>query len=310
MEDQFTIKNNCLISPRVNPFAEFEERDYPENITVIDRTNSNGDSCDVYGNIFLDPEIVDDWRWPDSDFLSESSPCIDAGNPESPLDPDSTIADIGPFFFSQPNIAVSIDSLLFTGVSIDERDTTALILRNRGDQRELGYYLDDEVLDEAFWIFDWSSDTSWLEPGESDAWLIEFHPTDERQYLDTLFIWSNDRDQPVIELPIRGVVVNGISFDDGLYTHPTILSLYAFPNPFNASTTIRFSGGLETAATRLTVFDPLGRRIADLTDGKWKMENGMQHSIIWNASNFPTGVYLLQLENSSGVLTHRLILAR
>ncbi len=33
--------------------------------------------------------------------LHHDSPCIDAGHPDSPLDPDGTIADIGPFYFNQ-----------------------------------------------------------------------------------------------------------------------------------------------------------------------------------------------------------------
>ena len=34
-------------------------------------------------------------------FLTENSPCIDAGNPNSPLDPDETIADMGAFYYDQ-----------------------------------------------------------------------------------------------------------------------------------------------------------------------------------------------------------------
>lgn len=34
-------------------------------------------------------------------YLQETSPCIDAGNPELPLDPDNTIADQGALFFDQ-----------------------------------------------------------------------------------------------------------------------------------------------------------------------------------------------------------------
>ena len=34
-------------------------------------------------------------------FLTEGSPCIDAGDPNSPLDPDSTIADMGAYYFDQ-----------------------------------------------------------------------------------------------------------------------------------------------------------------------------------------------------------------
>ena len=51
------------------------------------------------GNIDFDPQFKD----PDNgDFtLQPTSPCIDAGNPESPLDPDGTIADMGAYYFHQ-----------------------------------------------------------------------------------------------------------------------------------------------------------------------------------------------------------------
>ena len=51
------------------------------------------------GVVYRDPLFVDA---EDGDFhLRAGSPCIDAGDPESPLDPDTTRADIGPFFFDQ-----------------------------------------------------------------------------------------------------------------------------------------------------------------------------------------------------------------
>ena len=62
--------------------------------------NANGDPCDTYFNLFMDPLFVDPANL---DFhLTESSPCIDAGNPD-PIyyDPDGTVADIGAFYFDQ-----------------------------------------------------------------------------------------------------------------------------------------------------------------------------------------------------------------
>ncbi|NOY95855.1 MAG: T9SS type A sorting domain-containing protein, partial [Chlorobi bacterium] len=38
--------------------------------------------------------------------LTKDSPCIDAGNPESPLDGDGTIADIGALYFNQQKAAL------------------------------------------------------------------------------------------------------------------------------------------------------------------------------------------------------------
>jgi parallel beta-helix repeat protein len=53
------------------------------------------DPCDGEGVIDCDPEFQDYYR------LSWGSCCIDAGDPNSPKDPDSTRADIGVFYFSQ-----------------------------------------------------------------------------------------------------------------------------------------------------------------------------------------------------------------
>ncbi|MCA9750722.1 MAG: DUF1565 domain-containing protein [Gemmatimonadetes bacterium] len=53
----------------------------------------------VYGNLDDDPQLTD----PDSgDFaLLPGSAAIDAGDPALPLDPDGTIADIGPYYYDQ-----------------------------------------------------------------------------------------------------------------------------------------------------------------------------------------------------------------
>ncbi|MCK5051883.1 MAG: PKD domain-containing protein [Candidatus Cloacimonetes bacterium] len=49
------------------------------------------------GNINEDPLFIDPFNY---DFhLTEDSPCIDAGDPNSPLDPDDTIADMGAYYF-------------------------------------------------------------------------------------------------------------------------------------------------------------------------------------------------------------------
>jgi hypothetical protein len=63
--------------------------------------NRNGDLCDAYMNVLLDPLLVDTAT--EDYHLTETSPCIDAGDPASPNDPDSTLADIGAHYFPHPN---------------------------------------------------------------------------------------------------------------------------------------------------------------------------------------------------------------
>ena len=74
----------------------------PAGLGLLVNINVNGDSCDIFRNIFEDPLFVNPTF---SDYhLQAVSPCIDAGNPQSIPDPDSTIADIGAFFHNQQDL--------------------------------------------------------------------------------------------------------------------------------------------------------------------------------------------------------------
>jgi len=71
----------------------------PAGLGIVALTNANGDSCDTYYNIFLDPQFAD--RAAGDYHLTAGSPCIDAGDPSLPYDPDGTVADMGAFYFNQ-----------------------------------------------------------------------------------------------------------------------------------------------------------------------------------------------------------------
>jgi len=88
-------------------------------------TNNNGTVYWLEGNIDADPLFVDmlngnyhlSWvNYPIPD--STKSPCIDAGDPSSPLDPDGTIVDMGAYYFNQN---VSID---------DPQEVSSYVLTN------------------------------------------------------------------------------------------------------------------------------------------------------------------------------------
>ncbi|MBD3162780.1 MAG: hypothetical protein GF346_10365 [Candidatus Eisenbacteria bacterium] len=88
-----------------NSDGRFGGGSVPDGLGEIVQENRNGDPCDANFNIFLDPRFVAESQ---GDFhLEPDSPCIDAGNADSPADPDGTIADIGAFFFDQGTTTVS-----------------------------------------------------------------------------------------------------------------------------------------------------------------------------------------------------------
>jgi hypothetical protein len=58
---------------------------------------------------------------------------------------------------------------------------------------------------------------------------------------------------------------------------------------------------------RLTVFNMLGRRVADLTDAPF--DEGV-HRVTFDGSHLPSGVYLAQLEAGALRATTKLVLVK
>ena len=79
-----------------------------------------------------------------------------------------------------------------------------------------------------------------------------------------------------------------------------------YPNPFNSKTSIRF-GLPRSCFVDIKVFDLVGKMIGTLVNDK--MEAGY-HSIIWNARDLPSGIYLCRLVAGDFVETRKLVLQR
>ncbi len=79
-----------------------------------------------------------------------------------------------------------------------------------------------------------------------------------------------------------------------------------YPNPFNPSTAIRFT--LDAGRqTRLSVYDLLGREVAVLVNGT--LPAGA-HTVTFDASNLPSGVYMYKLEAGGQSMTKRMTLVK
>jgi phosphodiesterase/alkaline phosphatase D-like protein len=84
-----------------------------------------------------------------------------------------------------------------------------------------------------------------------------------------------------------------------------------YPNPFNPTTTVRFSMP-EAGKVKLVVFNILGQRVKTLIDGE--LEAGF-HQLMWNATNnnglkVASGVYLYRIEAGSFVKTRKMLLLK
>lgn len=79
-----------------------------------------------------------------------------------------------------------------------------------------------------------------------------------------------------------------------------------FPNPFNSSTTLNYRLA-QSVQVKISVYDILGQRVAILSEG---IEEAGSHSVVWNASNFSSGVYFARLEADGISKTIRMLLLK
>ena len=79
-----------------------------------------------------------------------------------------------------------------------------------------------------------------------------------------------------------------------------------FPNPFNPTTTIRYSLPGRSHAT-LVVWNTLGQKVATLVDG---LEEIGYHEVTFDATGLASGVYFYRLQAGATVLSRKLILMR
>lgn len=101
-------------------------------------------------------------------------------------------------------------------------------------------------------------------------------------------------DDPIGILPINNIV------PDKFELHQN------YPNPFNPVTNIKFDINKSTDV-RLNVYDALGRKISSLINEK--LQSG-SYNVLFDGSNFASGVYFYKLDAGVFVQTKRMILLK
>ena len=276
--------------------------------------------CDVQGgwpgqgNINADPMFVGPER---GDYhLRWHSPCIDAGDPNFPLDPDDTRSDIGAFYFDQDLHGI---------VELYPHEAPIVIPPEGGDIIYDG------------WVFNFSGQSH-----QSDIWTYLFVPSGQ-QYgplelheniripLDSLgrkqrtenipgaapegdyvFVaYVGDYPGSIIDSSYfyfsKDSLLVGVGSDGtgGGLPLSCVLS-QNYPNPFNLSTTIYYQLPAN-GYVKLEVYNLLGQKVAILAD---ESQQDGYRSVTWEASEVSSGLYFYKLTAGDFTETKRMMLVK
>ena len=80
----------------------------------------------------------------------------------------------------------------------------------------------------------------------------------------------------------------------------------AYPNPFNPVTNLEY-GLVEYTNVQIVIFDLAGKQVEVLIN---KFQAAGYHSVVWNASNYPSGVYFVKMITDDYVNTEKLMLVK
>jgi hypothetical protein len=156
------------------------------------------------GNIQADPQFVD---FDNGDYhISEGSPCVDAGDPNSPEDSDMTRADMGVFHFNQwvgPRIVLDPEALDYGEIILDQSSDLTLTIRNTGNE---DLTVSDVSIEGNYFSSDFGGEFN-IAPNNSHDLTVTFEPGELGDLAATLTITSNDPVNDVINVDLSGTGV-------------------------------------------------------------------------------------------------------
>jgi hypothetical protein len=89
---------------------------------------------------------------------------------------------------------------------------------------------------------------------------------------------------------------------------PTVYALEQnYPNPFNPSTVIEFSLPEDVSNVKLTIYNALGEKVAELVNSSL---TAGRYQYSWNASNVATGMYIYELRTDKFVSVKKMMLLK
>ena len=199
--------------------------------------------------------------------------------------------DIGPWISAYSSVCNRVDIIndyvmSFSSMSLDDIKNIPYAISQSAPYRGV-YELDGEN------IVDYNLNP----PGISDLVHIDGTPSphkNDQWALHEAYSWKD----MIFGEEIASTGTENLPIEFKLFT--------PYPNPFNPTTTIRFSVAA-THTTQLGIYDITGRMVEMLVNEKL---TAGEHKIVWNADEYASGVYFVKLENGKKYQTQKLLLLK
>jgi hypothetical protein len=258
------------------------------------------------GNIDADPLFVNGEQ--NDGRLLWGSPCIDAGDLNSPLDPDTTIADIGAYFYDQRELVRILITPHCAPIAIPALGGMfeySITLSNcTGSTLQPDVWCDVTLPDSTLYGLVVGPASVDVMPGSNlsqirNQFVPSLAPIGLYRYngyavvgadtsMDSFVFWKLGSDSLT---GASGWITTGEPFGEyvDLYQYYSvdsekITTVQAHPNPFNPTTTISFALP-QSGKMLLSVYDISGRLVATLVDG-YRVAG--THDVTFDGSDLPS----------------------
>ncbi len=316
----------------VNNIIYFNEAAYLPQIAGPAELNysCSSQSLTGIGNITDDPLFVD---VAGDDFnLQATSPCIDAGDPASPLDPDGTIADMGALYFDQSAISPVTVTLTPYGIPIQipaaggSFDFNIEVANSAVNPETFDIWTMVTLPDGSEYgpiinVQDFIAPAGWVADRDRTQAVPLGAPAGEYTYDAYVGIFPDDVwDEDHFNFE-KLAVGDGNSTENAWSCYgerfevissswasipDEFVMLSAHPNPFNPQTQLTFSLPRAGHIT-LIIYDVQGRELACLID-RWSSVG--EQVVTFDASQLPAGVYFARLTADDFQHTQKLLVLK
>lgn len=200
-----------------------------------------------------------------------------------------------------PDFGINKNQITFLNVPAGTTRTDSLTVYNSGNG--ILDILNIESTNSNFII---SPTSATVLANDSSAFIVQVNADSVGSYEGYLVFYHNGISSPDSVMVSADIITN-INDDNDTKMLPKSFVLHQnYPNPFNPSSIIQFEIP-QTSKITISVFNVLGQKISVLVDSE--MQAGY-HSIVWNADNLPSGIYLYQLSSGDTNLIRKGVLLR